>query len=390
MKAMSNIKRIFGSIALTTGLLAAPLAAVAPAYAAASKPVNFCLRAKDMTTGGSYTDCSAYPGDVKTIQLAMGDKIRLQMRMGIDREVVNTLRMRVYFPTTEDPIGIWAYAQADSQEWQAAGLNFALPANSFVKYTPSTTYWEIYNRATGQYEDTQIADVSGRSALWGNDFASLFSRNQVGKSTEWTWTFAYADLEVVSGDQAPYQRPAPKMEMESWVANLTAGGSIWNKATSANIAKGETVRVAFKVHNGQFESQAQGTKLAVSNLTSGRLTGSNFAAVAASSQINITDGSQIAYVPGSARLFGYGDTAGRALSAAEVEALFNGGLALGNSGRFNGCWVYQQWVMFDVVASKKGEVQGATTLPATGPENVIATSLFLGYLGVLVRKLKIR
>jgi hypothetical protein len=149
--------------------------------------------------------------------------------------------------------------------------------------------------------------------------------------------------------------------MESWVANLTAGGSVWNKATSANIAKGETVRVAFKVHNGQFESQAQGTKLAVSNLTSGRLTGSNFAAVAASSQINITDGSQIAYVPGSARLFGYGDTAGRALSAAEVEALFNGGLALGNS-----------------------------TLPATGPENVIATSLFLGYLGVLVRKLKIR
>jgi hypothetical protein len=348
------------------------------------------LRAKDMTTGGDYTDCSAYPGDVKTIKLAMGDKIRLQMRMGIDRQVVDTLRMRVYFPTTEDPIGIWAYVQADSQEWQAAGLDFDLPAGSFVKYTPDTTYWEIYNRTTGKYEDTQIADVSGRSALWGNDFASLFSRTNVGKSTEWTWTFAYADLEVVSGDQAPYQRPAPKMEMESWVANLTAGGNIWDKATTAKIANGETVRVAFKVHNGQFESQARGTKLAVTNLTSGKLTGSNFNAVTATSSINIKDGSKLAVVPGSARLYGYGDTVGRALTASEVKDLFNGGLTLGKSGKFNGCWVYQEWVMFDVVASKKGEVQGATTLPATGPENVIATSLFLGYLGVLVRKLKIR
>lgn len=41
------------------------------------------------------------------------------------------------------------------------------------------------------------------------------------------------------------------------------------------------------------------------------------------------------------------------------------------------------------VCIKRGEVLAAKELPETGPENLIATSLFLGYLGFLLRRLKL-
>lgn len=49
-----------------------------------------------------------------------------------------------------------------------------------------------------------------------------------------------------------------------------------------------------------------------------------------------------------------------------------------------------EWVQCATSSILEGDVLAETSeLPDTGPENVIATSLFLGYVGVLLRKLKL-
>jgi len=388
---MNKQKKLMAKILITLGLAALPLFAVAkPLFAAATKPVNYCFMAKKLDGVSGYTACQANPLDTQIISLNMGDKVRFALRVGIDGEIVDKLEYRAYFPL-KDPTYIMASVKPDAKPVQSLAVNLALPGNSFLSYISGTTLYTVINE-DGSYTDYPVADVSGRSALYANGGGS-YAVADAGRDGQPFWSFMYFDMEVVSGDNAP-AAPAPEMELEATVANLSAGEALAQKLTATTVAGGDTIRIKLWVHNNQMYSVANGVMLRVEGLTKGIVSGTNFDSLSDSVSLTLEDGVTLSYVAGSARFHRYADAEGTALSDAQVAALFGSGLPLGDKGSMNGCWIYQEWVEFDlkagsVLGEKIPEKDVPEVLAATGPEHLFMTALFLGYLGFLVRRLKL-
>lgn len=398
-KVKMTVKKLIAKTILTLGLAVAPLIGAAqPLFATATKPVNYCFMAKKLD-GSDYTACQASPTDSRLISLKMGDKVRFAMRVGIEREVVDALQFRAYFPL-KDPTYIMASVKPDSKPAQSLAVNLDLPSNSFLSYIPGTTLYTVIN-ADDSYTDYPVADAGGRSALYANS-GGYFTESNQGDAGRWYWSFMYFDMEVVSGDNAP-AAPAPQMELEATVANLTDGESLSQKLAATTVASGDTVRVKYWIHNNQMYSVAKGVKLQVTDFAKGTVSGVNFDPLSDTVTITLEDGVTLSYVAGTARFHRYADAAGTALTADQATALFGSGLVLGNKGSMNGCWIYQEWIEFDLKASAvKGddtpedeedeempEEEKPEVLAATGPENAFLTAAFLAYLGFLVRKVKL-
>lgn len=369
-------------------LLAVPLFGVASSFSAATKPVNYCFMAKKLAPAQTYTECQTNPSDIKTINLSLGEKARFAMRVMIDREVIDELKYRVAFPQDLNPTAITASVAPDALPQQPLTMNLDLPDNTYLKYVPGTTVYETY-LGDDQYNDMEIPDVNGVSSLYANA-GNWYTISKVGKTDKQLWTFMYFDMEVAAAEDGPPTVPDPALELK-----MTVGGD----KTEATIASGSKVRVKVWIHNSQMDSVAKGVKLAVT--LPGRTPGRSFTSTsgvtadnhsALSDLVKITSSADVVlgYVEGSARLFKYEDTVGTPLTASQVAALFGDGLLMGDNGSVVGCWIYQQWVEFDLAAASiLGKKEVPKVLAATGPENVVATALYLGYLGFLLRRLKL-
>lgn len=369
-------------------LLAVPLFGVASSFSAATKPVNYCFMAKKLAPAQNYTECQTNPSDIKTINLSLGEKARFAMRVGIAEEVIDELKYRVIFPLDKNPTAITASVQPDALPQQPLTMGLDLPDNTYLAYVPNTTVYETY-LGNGQYNDMQIPDVNGVSPLYANA-GNWYTISKVGNPDRWVWTFMYFDMEVTAGEDGPPDVPNPALELK-----MTVGGD----QTEATIASGGKVRVKAWVHNAQMDSVAKGVKLTITLpgsapgrtfTATSRVTADNHSTL--SGLVRITSGADVVlgYFEGSARLFKYAETEGTPLTAAQVAALFGDGLLLGDGGSVVGCWIYQQWVEFDLAAAAVlGEKEVPKVLAATGPEDVVATALYLGYLGFLLRKLRL-
>jgi len=369
--------------------LVVPLFWVSSSFSAATKPVNYCLMVKKLAPVQNYTDCQANPSDIKTISLSLGEKARFAMRVMIDREVIDELKYRVIFPLDKNPIAITASVAPDALPQQPLTMNLDLPDNTYLKYVPGTTVYETY-LGDDQYNDMEISDVNGVSSLYANA-GNWYTISKVGSPDEQLWTFMYFDMEVVAAaEDGPPTVPDPHLELK-----MTVGGD----KTEATIASGSKVRVKVWIHNSQMDSVAKGVKLAVTlpggtpgrsfTSTSG-VTADNHGALSDLVKITSPTDVVLGYVEGSARLFKYEDTVGTSLTSSQVAALFGDGLLMGDNGSVVGCWIYQQWVEFDLAAASiLGKKEVPKVLAATGPENMVATALYLGYLGFLLRRLKL-
>jgi hypothetical protein len=409
-------KKVFAKTILTLGLAVAPLfGAAQPLFATATKPVNYCFMAKKLDGSSDYTACQTVPTDTQSISLAMGDKVRFAMRVGIENEVIDKLKYRVTFPLDQNPEWIAASVQPDALPQQPLAVDLNLPAGAYLQYVPGTTLYTVY--ANDQYYDFPREDISVNgvtvSPLYANGWG-WYALYDIGDASDWHWSFMYFDM-VVTGD-AP-EIPAPRMEFEATVANLTAGESLAQDRVATTVVSGDTVRIKYWLHNAEPDTLAEDVVLKVKNFARGTVTGSNFDPLTQTVTLTLEDGIVLKYVVNSARLYkGENDTAGRALSAAEVAALFGDGLKMGDEGLMLGCWPFQEWVEFDLKASAvKGDDDTDTpedeedeeededdeedeempdeekpeVLAATGPEDAFLTAAFLAYLGFLVRKLRL-
>jgi hypothetical protein len=393
---MIGKKRVITKIFIALGLVALSLfVAAKPIFGTASGPVNYCIMAKKLAPAQDYSEFCDNSG---LVSLSLGEKVRFAMRVGIENEVIDELKYRVFFPLDLSPTSITASVQPDALPQQALKVNLDLPAGTYLKYIPNTTVYETA-LGGGQYNDMEIPDVNGVSPLYANA-GNWDTISYAGDPDEFVWTFMYFDMEVTAGDNPP-EVPDPALELKTSIANLSQGEGLDSELSATDAISGDTVRVKVWLHNAQLDSLATGVVLAVALPGAGPAPSFSIASnLSSNEQLDLVAGAVVNsaggdlflnYVPGSAKLFHYGDGEGTPLTDAQAAALFGDGLSMGDAGTVVGCWIYQQWVEFDVTTSSilGGEEDIPKVLAATGPEHVLATGLLLGYLGFLVRKLKL-